>query len=230
MALVNSVEFTQHASDIDLGTVLDASDYGVGGNPARSAKANFMLWSKTDQSGNRVFDNPNQGAVLSTISYEVNTMIDGYYEAILERISLYDIAANYVEQQQSGSVVTQWASVFFDPISGGVYQAIVPSTGQAPTDPAFFKHLFMEDLPSLILNTNVDVVIEEVYVKVRVSRCANKKFAATCSCGCNGDLSKIAPALNIRYQIIAADVAYQEGNPEEMERIIREATEICSNC
>jgi hypothetical protein len=230
MALIDSIEFTQNASDIDLGTLLDASDYGVGGNPARSATANYMLWSKTDENGNRVFDYPVQGNELSTISYQVNTLIDGYYEAILQRIGLYNPAASYVEQQQSGSVVTQWASIVYDPVTDTTFRAIAPSTGQAPTNPAFFTPLVLTDLPSLILNTNVHTFIKEVYINVRVSRCANRKFQDSCGCGCNGDLSKIAPALNIRYKIIAADTAFRDGNPEEMEKIIREATEICSNC
>jgi len=230
MALVDSIEFTQDASDIDLGTVLDASDYGVGGNQARNATSNHMLWSKTDEHGNRVFDNPVQGDELSTISYQVNTLVDGYYEAILQRFKLYDPAANYVEQQESGGVVTQWASIFYDPATDTTFQAIAPSIGQTPPDPLYFRPLVMEDLPSLILNTNVHTYIKEVHISVRVSRCANKKFKESCGCGCNGDLSKIAPALQIRYKIIAADIAFLEGNPEEAEKIIREATEICSNC
>lgn len=229
MALIDSLEITQNASDLDQTTVLDTSDYGVGGNPARSATANYLLWSKTDKEGNRTFDNPSHGDELSTLSYAVNSLVDGYYEAILMRITPYNAGSNYVEQQSSGGVVTQWASIIYNPGNESVYQAIAPSTGQDPTDPAYFTPLYIADLPSIIPNTNVHTFIQEWFTDVRTSQCTNRKFKNACGCGC-GDLEKITPALNLRYMMVAAQTAIMEGNPEEAEKIIREATEICSNC
>lgn len=229
MALIDSVLFTQNASDLDVGVVTDASDYGVGGNPLRSATANYLLWSKTDKDGNRTFTNPDQGDVYATLQYQVSTLLDGWFEAILMRFTPYSGAANYVEQQESNGVVTQYASIVAD-VDGSIYKAIAPSIGQSVTDTDYFELVPTEQLYTLITNTNVDVYVQDIYVKTRTVRCTNRKFTESCGCGCNGDLSKIQPALNLRYKIVAADTAFLADNPEEMEEIIREAEEICSNC
>ncbi len=225
MALVDAASFTQNV-DIATGVVTDDTDYSVGGNPPRSAKANYLLWSKTDKQGNRTFDNPDPGNVLSTLSYTVNTPVDGWYEGILMRFTPYDNGTAYVEQQSSGSVITQYASIVY--YSGAVYKAIAPGTGNLPTDTNFWE--VVTDLSTLIDNTNVDVFIEDFYIKVRSNECANAKFTGVCGCGCSGDLEKLRPALTVRYNIVSADSAFANGNPEEMEKIIREVEETCANC
>lgn len=223
--MIDSLTFTQ-ATDIDAGVVADASDYGVSGNPLRADTANYLLWSKTSQAGVRSFTNPSPGNVLSTLSYNVVTLIDGYYEAILMRFGLYDGGTPYVPEQSSGGVITQYPSVIY--YSGVVYKCIAPSTGNLPTDTNFFEPV--TDLSTLIDNVNVDVYIQDVYIKVRSSRCANEKFEDTCGCGCTGDLDKMKPGLTIRYKLVAADSAFTNGNPERMEKIIRDIEETCSNC
>lgn len=225
MALIDALSLTQNA-DIDTGVVTNATDYGVGGNPARSAKAEYLLWSKTDEDGNRTFDNPSPGNVLTTLAYTVNTLVDGWYEAMLMRFSEYGGSTAYVEEQSSGSVVTQYASVVY--YNGAIYKATAPGTGNLPTDTNFWAAV--TDLSELITNTNVDVFIEDFYIKVRSSQCANDKLADNCGCGCNGDLSKIQRGLLVASQIMAADAAFANENPEQMEKIIREIQETCSNC
>lgn len=225
MPLIDSLTFTQ-ATDIDAGVVADASDYGVSGNPLRSDTANYLLWSKTDQDGNRTFTNPSSGDVLATLSYSVVTLIDGYYEAILLRINIYSGAVAYVPEQSSGGVITQYAAIVY--YDGVVYKCIANSTDNLPTDTAFFEPV--TDLSTILDNTNVDVYIEEVYIKVRSSRCANEKFDESCGCGCNGDLEKMKPGLTIRYKLIAADSAFVNNNPEQMDKIIRDIEATCANC
>jgi hypothetical protein len=225
MALIDSLSFVQNA-DIDTGVVTDTSDYSVGGNPPRSATANYLLWSKTNMHGVRTFTNPDQGNVFSTLTYTVSTLIDGYYEGIRMRFDPYSGATNYVEQQSSGSVVTQYASVVYH--DGAIYKAIAPGTGNLPTDTNFWEVVL--DLSTLITNSNVDVFIEEFYIKVRASQCANDKLAENCGCGCNGDLSKIQPALLVSAKIMSADAAFANDNPEQMEKIIRDIEETCANC
>lgn len=228
--MTDSLVFTQSNSDLDIGVVQDASNYSVGGNPPRSAKANYLLWSKTDQNSVRTFTNPNQGSVLATTSYNVQTLSDGWYEGILMRFGIYDVNAAYVEQQESGGVVTQYASVFYYGTTDKVYKSIAPSIGQNPTDTNFFVEVTVVEFEPLIVNTNVDVYIKDFYIKARVNQCASAKFNKSCGCGCDGDLSEIRPALLIRTKIIAADNAFAGGSPEKMEEIIRDAVETCSNC
>lgn len=228
MALVDGLSFLQNA-DIATGVVTDTSDYGVGGNPARSDKANYLLWSKTNSSGTRSFDNPDQGNVLSTLTYTVNTPLDGYYEGILCRFSLYDPGENYVEQQQSGSVITQYASIVY--YNGSIYKCTNPVTGiapDAPTGPDYWE--IVPDLSTLIDNTNVDVFIEPFKINIRSSQCAAQQFKDKCGCGCDGDLDKLRTPLLITSQLIAADAEFANGNYEEMERIIREIEQTCSTC
>lgn len=226
MALIDGLSFTQN-SDISNGVVSDTSDYGVGGNQARSATANYLLWSKTDSKGVRTFDNPNEGNVFSTLSYQVDTLVDGLYEAILLRITPYSNVANYVEQQQSGNVITQYASIVYD---GAVYQCIAPVTGVAPTDPTGGNYwVAVADLSTLLGNTNIHQFIQTVYISIRAQECIAKKFIA-CGCGCGGELDKIKQPLSLRYQLIGANEQYANGNPYEMEKIIRELTTNCTNC
>ena len=225
MALIDSLTFTQ-ATDINAGVVVDGSDYGVSGNQLRSETANYLLWSKTDQYGARVFTNPSFGDVLATLSYSVITLVDGYYEAILLRVQLYSAAIPYVPEQSSGGVITQYAAIVY--FGGVVYKCIANSTGNDPTDTAFFEPV--TDLSTIIDNTNVDVYIQNIYIKVRSSQCANEKFVDTCGCGCNGDLEKMKPGLTVRYKLVAADSAFINGNPEQMDKIIRDIEETCSNC
>lgn len=215
MALIDSVTFTQNA-DIATGVVADASDYGVSGNPLRSAKANYLLWSKTDQNGVRTFDNPAQGNVLSNLSYTVNTAVDGWYEAILMRFNIYDNGTAYVLDD-----------VVYD--GGSVYKAKGATTGNLPTDTDFWD--VVTDLSTLITNADVDVFIEDFYIKARANQCVNAKLASLDDCGCDGaDLSKYQSAIFFRAKIDAADLAFSEDDPELMEKIIRDIEETCSTC
>lgn len=225
MALVDGLSFLQNV-DIATGVASDISNYGVGGNPLRSDKANYLLWSKTNSSGVRSFDNPNQGNVLSTLTYTVNTSIDGYYEGILCRFSLYDAGANYVEQQQSGNVITQYASIIYD--GGFVYKCIAPVTGVQPPNGTYWEAV--TDLSTLLDNPNVDVFIQQFYIKVRSAACIGAQFQSKCGCGCAGNLDEIKIPLLLTSKLIAADAEFANANYTEMEAIIRDITQTCSTC
>ena len=95
MAIV--LEFEQDP-DGTTGTVTDSTTSGgyPSPNADRGDAANYLLWSKTDKDGNRVFDNPSFGSVLSVVSWAVDTPVSGLYEAIMLRISPYDGATAYV--------------------------------------------------------------------------------------------------------------------------------------
>ena len=215
MALIDALTFTQDA-DVATGVAADTSDYGVGGNPLRSAKANYLLWSKTDKNGVRDFDNPSQGNVLSNLSYAVNTPIDGYYEGILMRFNIYDNGQAYV----AGDAVYYL---------GSVYTATGATTGNLPTDLNFWSAP-ITDLSTLIANTSVDVFIQAFYIKVRANQCINERLLDDCGCGCDGDLNKMRSALIVVYKIKAADAAFADDNPEEMEKIIRDIELTCETC
>ena len=225
MALTNGLSFTQNA-DIDFGVAADTSDYAVGGNPARSATANYLLWSKTDEDGVRTYTNPSAGSVFANLSYTVSTLVDGWYEGIMMRFTEYSGATAYVEEQTSGTVITQYASVVY--YNGTIYKAIAPTTGNLPTDEAFW--VAVTELHTLIDNTNVDVFVDDFYIKLRANQCANEKLASNCGCGCNGDLSAIHGALLVSGKILSADSAVSNNAYDQMEKIIRDIEQTCSLC
>lgn len=221
MALTPDLTFLQDADDITIGTVTDVTaDYGSGGNQARGDAANYLLWSKTDKDGNRTFYNPSPGAVLSITAWSVSTPKDGYYEGIWMRIQPYSAGANYVEQQESGSTVTQYASVFYYATTDKVYKAIAPSTGQNPTNTNFFEEV--TDLSTLIDNTNVQVYIEDFYTRPRANRAASILMGALDDTDCPTPSAKERDkAYYIDGLIISADSEFEQGNPRQMDKIMR---------
>jgi len=229
MALTPALRFTQDADNIEIGIVEDiTADYGDGGNQERGDAANFLLWSKTDKDGNRTFDNPDFGNELSIMQWQVNTPVDGYYEAIWMRIQPYSAVANYVEQQQSGSTITQYASVFYYATTDKVYKAIAPSQGQNPTNTNFFQEV--TDLSTIIDNTNVETFFiqtgetntEGVYVKTRASRAASILMGRLDDEKCPSPSAKDREkAYLINGLIFSADAEFAQHNPREMEKIMR---------
>src|SRR5690606_30851267 len=97
-------------------------------------------------------------------------------------------------------------------------KAIADSTGQDPTDTDYFQEIPIDQLYTLIDNTNVDVYVQEYYLKYRSNQCLNNLLTGSCSC--EGNLDKIRSALIIKYKILAADAAFDDDNPELMEKII----------
>lgn len=222
MPLSPALTFTQNADDISIGVVADVTpDYGQGGNQDRGDAANYLLWSKTDKDGNRTFDNPLSGDELSVISWQVNTHKDGFYEAIWMRIQPYNAGTNYVEQQEAGGVVTQWPSAFYHAGTDKVYRSILPSTGQNPTNTTYFEEV--ADLSTLIPNTNVEVFILNVYVRPRSSQWASILMGRLDDEKCpnpspkDRDLAYLIDAF-----IVSADAEFAQGNPREMEKIMRQ--------
>lgn len=215
MPLIDALTFTQDA-DIATGVAADASDYGVGGNPLRSAKANYLLWSKTDKNGNFTLDNPDPGDVLSTLSYAVNTPIDGWYQGILLRFDIYDNGQAYVAND----------AVYYN---GSVYTATTSTTGNLPTDTNFWSAP-ISNLSTLILNPSVDAFSQSFYIKVRAIQCINDRLTNDCGCGCDGDLYKMRSVLIVVYKLKAADAAFADDDAGEMEKIIRDIELTCETC
>lgn len=232
MALHPALTFTQDADDISIGIVDNTTpDYGTGGNQDRDDAAEYLLWSKTDQDAVRDYLPVEQGNVLTNLQYNIETPLDGWYEGIRLRIQFYSAGANYVEQQSSGGVVTQYASIFYYATTGKVYMAITPSTGQNPEDLTYFEEVLESDFGDLIPNTNVETFIEDFYVKTRANKCVSTKFARLDDCSCtNGNDRENKNAYYLRGLIVSADSEFAQGNPEEMDKIMRQLTSKCTNC
>lgn len=218
MALSPSTSFTQDVSDVYAGVVADTTPNYGGGNPARGDAANYLLWSKTDENGNRVFNNPNFGDVLSIMSWNVVITVSGWYERMLMRIQPYDNATPYVPQIESGGVVSQYASIVYYATTNKVYKNIVASTGQLPTNATYWEEV--TDLSTIIANTNVSTTITNTYVTSTVmEKIKNmyKNIGYQCAC----DDSAVIRANRMNAMLIAANSEVTQGNYDDMDRIIQ---------
>lgn len=220
MALVPSFTITQQDGGLTA-IGLNTTTYGSP-NQNRNDAAEFILWSKTDKNGARTVLNTDQGNVLTTLQYTLTTTIDGWYELIRVRIQPYNVSANYVEEQQSGGEITQYASIFYYPVDGKIYKAIVPSTGQTPTNTNYFAEVTIIPLA----NTNIDVYYKNFYSEYRSNVCIRDKDDASCACG-NKDKAYVDGLYSLKQ---SADTAFANGNPETMEKLIRELESDCTQC
>lgn len=207
MALTPSTSYTQDVSDVNAGTVADTTpDYGTGGNPVRSAAANYLLWCKTDKDGNRVFDNPDFGDVLAIMSWAVVVTLSGWYERMLMRIQIYSGATPYVP----GNAVYYGAE-------NKVYQCILATTGNLPTNATYWAEV--TDLSTLIANSSVSVTITNTYVRSTVDQKMKELFGdlgRNCAC----DDLEVVRACKLDALLISADAEVENGNYDDMAAII----------
>lgn len=212
---------TEFAQDTDgtTGVVTDATT--AGGYPTpntdRGDAADYMLWAKTDEEGERVFHNPDFGNVLSIISWAVETEVSGLYEAIFLRVSPYDNSTAYVEEQESGGIITQYPSIVYYPSTDKVYLCIAPSTGNLPTDTNFWEEV--TDLSEIIDNTT----IEQEILDVASDRLINIRIAKVgAGLGCNCSAQDRQTFNDYVGQMRSAEINFASGNIYEYEKIIEE--------
>jgi hypothetical protein len=206
MALTPSTSFTQDVNDVHAGVVADTTpDYGQGGNPARGDAANYLLWAKTDKNGDRTFNNPSFGNVLSIMSWEVTMEVGGWYERMLMRIQPYNANPYLVD------------GVAYYGTTDKVYICIQNSTGNLPTDTNFWREV--TDLSELIANPNISVTITNTYVRSIADQGVKQLFANMAkTCACDDKANKIAYTLY--GYLIGADSEVLQGNYDDMEEII----------
>lgn len=226
MPLSPSTSFTQDVDDIHAGVVADTtSNYGTGGNPARGDAANYLLWAKTDENGNRTFNNPDFGDVLTIMEWDVTTVeVDrvgrgGWYERMLMRIQPYNAGTAYVAQIEAGGVVSQYASIVYYPATNKVYKCILASTGNLPTNSTYWTEV--TDLTTIIANTNVTVTISDTYVRAVADNGVKELFrnlGVTCACDDKANFK----AYKSYGMLVAADSEVEQGNYDLMDKIITE--------
>lgn len=224
MPLHPSTSFTQDASDVNAAVVADTTpDYGTGGNPVRSAAANYLLWCYTDENGNRTFNNPSFGDVLSIMSWNVtpvtvnNVSLGGWYERMLVRIQIYSGATAYVPQVEAGGIVTQYASIVYYASTNKVYKCILPTTGNDPTNPTYWEEV--TDLSTILDNTNITVTITNTYVRAIVDQKMKNLYAAigrNCAC----DDKEVIRDNKLDSLLISADADVEQGNYDDMAKVI----------
>ena len=223
MALAPSFTIVQNNG----GATATATNTTVYGSPEedRNEAAEYVLWSKTDKNGNRDFTNPDQGDVLTKLAYTVDTPVSGLYELIWLRIQPYDNATAYVEQQESGGVITQYPSVVY--YNGSVYKCIAPTTGNLPTDVTYWEVVPLASLQDLLGNSNIEEYIKNWDGIYQINKCITSRLAeAGCDCGVqdreyNQELFSL---------YLAAKSNFEIGNIYEFEEIIEELNTKCVQC
>jgi hypothetical protein len=220
MALTPSTSYTQDASDVNAGTVADTtSNYGTGGNPARGDAANYLLWAKLDFSGNRTFDNPDFGDVLTIMAWSVVITLSGWYQRMLMRIQPYNAGTAYVPQIEVNGVVTQFASILYYATTNKVYKNILACTGIVPTNTTYFEEV--TDLSTIIQNTNVSVTITDTYIRSTVDQKMKNVFKELGrNCGC--DDTEVKRAMKLYALLVSANSEVNDDNYDDMEKIIVE--------
>jgi hypothetical protein len=209
------------------GTVTDTTTAGTypAPNTARGDAANYLLFSKTDSAGERTFINPDFGAVLSVMSWAVLTAVSGLYEAILLRIKPYDNGDAYVEEQESGGIITQYPSIVYYPDEDKVYRCIAANTGELPTDDSFWEEV--TDLSEIIDNTTIDQEILNINSDKLIDKCIAAKFAGA---GCNCSSEDKEYLNNLMAEKRAAEINFASDNFYEYEKIIAQLNDTCGLC
>jgi hypothetical protein len=209
-----------------LATATNTTTYG-GANQDRNEAAEYVLWSKTDKDGNRVFTNPDQGDVLTKLIYSVSAAVSGLYELIWLRFQFYDAGTPYVEEQTSGGNITQYASVFYYGTTGKVYKAIVPSTGQNPEDTNYFVEVPLASLYTLLGNTNLEQYIKNFDGLYAINKCITGRLAGE---GCNCESSDKEYNMDLFSKYLSATSNFNAGNIYEFQALIEELNTACVEC
>jgi hypothetical protein len=207
-------------------TATNTTTYG-GANQDRNEAAEFVLWSKTSKAGVRVYTNPDQGDVLTKLIYTVATAVSGLYELIWLRFQFYGAGANYVEEQSSQGVITQYASVFYYGTTGKVYKAIAASTGEDPEDTNFFVEVPVASLYTLIDNTNLEQFIKNFDSLYTINKCITGRLADE-GCNCQGSDKEYNMDLFSKY--LSATSNFNAGNIYQFEALIEELNTSCVEC
>lgn len=211
MALTFERTFTQNISGLT-GLIDNTTTYG-GANQDRNEAAEYRLWASLNSSGTRLYNNPDQGDVLTELQYEVSTEESGWHQDIQIRIQLYDADQAYVPQVVNGQgVVTQYASIFYDPDTEKIYKARIASTGQSPSNSTYFTEIPVSQLYQHLSNTNIEVSIEDHYIDAQVNVKLTNEFAAK-KCGCA--FEELEYIMNLQARKIAADSEFANGNYSE---------------
>jgi hypothetical protein len=220
------LEFTQDPSG-ETGTVTDVTPANTYPSPytARGDAANYLLFSKTDKDGVRTFINPDFGNVLSVMSWDVDTDVSGLYEAFLLRVGPYDNGASYVEEQESGGIITQYPSVVYYPTTNKVYLAITAGSGNLPTDSSFWEEVV--DLSTIIGNPNIDEEVLNINSDLLIDKCIAALFAKS-GCHCSSQDSETKNQLMGMKR--SAEVNFASGNIYEYEKIIEQLNQTCPTC
>lgn len=119
MALSFSLTYTQ-GTTVEAGTITDATVYGTP-NDDRADRGNYLLLSENDNNGTRTYLSVTNTTPLSTLSWAFTSNGDGWHQATLLSVSLWDSGTSYIEDD-----------VVFYTVTGLFYTALQANSNVAP--------------------------------------------------------------------------------------------------
>jgi hypothetical protein len=229
MAL-NDLLILQQNIDGLTAVITDATpDYGVGGNPARADRANYLLYSHNDTKANRTYYNITTSLPLSQMTWTVPTDIVGWTSATLLRISKWTNNPYVNEEKDGQGIITTYANIVYYTPTNKVYKCIQDHTNIAPD--AFNGNQYwteVSDLSTLIGYETVEQYTQNFQIDIKINTCVTKGFLN--NCGCSKSLSDIEPALKNWALYMSATANFNNGAPEKMEAIMENLDKICNTC
>lgn len=230
MALTPALTFVQNINGTE-GVITDSTaDYGVGGNPLRTDLANFLYYSKNAINGTRTFyDDVVNTDPLNTLSWSILTPTSGWTSATLLMIAQHNTVDGYVaEILDDQDIVLTPASIIYYATTGFVYKCIQDHTNVLPdaVDGTDYWEV-VENPQDLIDYAGVDQFTEDFMVDFAINTCVTEGFIGIHKCD---TLQEMEPAIKNWALYNSAVANFQNGAPEEMERIIIELDKICTTC
>lgn len=214
-----ALEFVQGQAKT-AGTINDNSAWGVGGNPARTARANILLLSQNNKSAVRTYLTILNTNPLNAITWDFTSAQDGWHQATLLVFPIWLIGTAYTLNVHA---------VYYAP-TAKFYKAKLTNTGVAPdsgSGPANWDEITDFTLIQQGL-TNVDVTDYDFAVESRLALAIADKMYSKLG---ETFLCKFQPedAVNL-LNLLATREGYRskfiDDEPDQGEEIIR-AMEAC---
>lgn len=202
--------------DVSSFHLTDLSLWGVGGNPARNARALTLFVTKTDKNGARTLltVTPNTSDPLTVSAWDVAIDIDGLVEKILFSAKLYDAGYAYLTDD-----------IFYYTSTSKYYKAKQASTGQTPTNTVYFDEVPVANLyTNEILNdcTTMEVEILNDLIMGRIEAELSDDWEEVTDVFMNGKYDlKYSKADFLDGIINGAEAAMANDRPYEAEEIVR---------
>lgn len=219
---VQQEEENQHVIADNTGTydaINNTGGYGAP-NPVRTDRANYLMVSKNDKSGNRTYLTVTNSDPLNTLEWTVTSTLDGWHQATLLSFNKWSGATAYVAN----------TNAIYYTVTGKFYKAIQASTNIAPdsgSGPSYWEEIV--DFTAIQQGyTNVEVIDFNFLVDSRTSLLIsddlydkiNEDFT------CKLSIEDAAHPLNLIAMLEAAQSKALDDKFDQAEQIIR-AIEDC---
>jgi hypothetical protein len=190
-------------------------------NDARTDRANYLLVSKNDPSGNRTYLTVSNTDPLNTLVWNLQSTIDGLHQATLLSFRKWSGATAYVAN----------TNAIFYTVTGLFYKCIQNNTNIAPDSgggDAYWTEI--EDFTEIMQGySNVDVVDYEFLIDARTSICIADEFFEVIEEDflCKLSLDDASHPLNLIASLEGAHSKMAVDEGADAEQIILAITECC---